>query len=168
MQPATMSICSPLRRPQRLQASAMWCSARRSPYSTRAVRDRRLTSWTRWERPRTPHFSAAPVHADESVLFLNNRTNFTTAGHVVRIGGGGRVEVRRIGELSQFALGVPTYDVYPVGAIVEAVDMPLEATMRKLTADAKAGNNYLELDNIVGLKANESVITDRQVNGCAA
>lgn len=108
--------------------------------------------------PAQTTFLTAPVHADESVLFLNNRAGFTTAGDIVRIAGGGRTEIRRIGELAKFGLAVPTYDVYPVGSIVESVAMPLEATVRKLTADAKAGNNFLELDNITGLIAYESVI----------
>ncbi|MDB5812223.1 MAG: phage tail sheath protein [Betaproteobacteria bacterium] len=106
--------------------------------------------------PATPAertFLDAPAQAGQSVLFLNNRGAFATAGDVVRISGASRIEVRRLGQLGEFTLGAPAYELYPAGATVEAVTLPLEATVRHLNTDAKQGDNFVDLDNIVGLAA---------------
>lgn len=97
----------------------------------------------------------------DTVLFLQNRTNYTTANDFLRITDANtdNVEIRRIGELGTLPLSVKPYADYPRGALIEVVTPTDEvgSADKSLTADAAAGSNVLDLDDRTGLNEGDVV-----------
>jgi phage tail sheath protein FI len=99
--------------------------------------------------------SGAAVKGD-SVLFVNDRTGFQTAGECVRISDGIHTEIRRIGQLCSFALVTPAYSDYPSGSLVEAVTL-VNGPAKNLTADAVTGSNVIEIDDRTNLSIGDVI-----------
>lgn len=86
--------------------------------------------------------------AGDTVILLQDRTGFTTAGELLQITDAvpDRIEIRRIGQLGELALNVPTYGEYAAGTRVERV-MLSDTGAIDLTADTSAGSNVISVSN---------------------
>ena len=87
--------------------------------------------------------------AGDTVILLQDRTGFTTAGELLQITDAvpDRIEIRRIGQLGELALNVPTYGEYAAGTRVERVMLSDTGVAIDLTADASAGSNVISVSN---------------------
>jgi phage tail sheath protein FI len=95
----------------------------------------------------------APVGGEASVgdtvILMNDRTGFTPAGAFLQIHDAvpDRIEIRRIGQLGELTLNVPTYSEYAAGTRVEKVTRSDTGAAMDLTADAAAGSNVISVSN---------------------
>lgn len=90
-----------------------------------------------------------------TVLFLNNRTGFTTPSDFVSITDGNNSEIRRIGQLAAVTLSAGAYIDYQAGVTVEAVTDG--GSTNKTMEEAQAGTNVIVLDDRQGLNSGDVV-----------
>ncbi len=91
---------------------------------------------------------ANPVRAGDTAVYVDDSTNFGTAGDFVRITDGTHTEWRLIGRLGSIVLGVNTYAEYPTTAVVDQVFLAdIVGPPRNLTTAVSAGDTIIHVDD---------------------
>lgn len=98
--------------------------------------------------------------ASEGLLFVNNRKGkFNTRTNLIVIDRTNTTdrEVRRIGELRQVMLSTGTNEPYPVGTLVEGVNLA-DGEAITLTAASATGTNTITASDVSTLRANQKIL----------